>query len=160
MSRSRPRPRRRCDWRRSRCLVEPGVRVTATLGTPLPPPSSNFTWTGGVNVAPAVTVAGGCWEKTILPGDPAVFVSWKDTESTPTPAVTVEKVPAVPLAVIGDSALPSASVTIFAIVDPLNSPLAPDGGAVKATVAPLTGFRDWSSTNTVLTAYGVRGQEQ
>ena len=84
-------------------FVEPGVRVTGTPGTPLPLPSSNFTWTGGVIVAPAVTVAGGCWEKTILPGVPGVFVSWKGTENAPTPAVTV-KAPAVPLAVIGAAA--------------------------------------------------------
>ena len=94
---------------RGRILVMPiaslelTVRVTATFGTPLPLPSSNFTWTAGLNVAPAVTVAGGCWEKTTLPGVPGVFVSWNGTENAPTPAVAV-KAPAVPLAVIGAAA--------------------------------------------------------
>src|SRR5690242_9286164 len=116
------------------------VNVTTTPLTGLFPASVTVATNGAAN---AVLTAALCPEPlvtTTLAAGPAVFVSEKFAEVAPgTLATTLYGPPAVPFAVnVVDVATPLALLP--AVFVPVNVPLAPLGGAVNVTVAPLTGL--------------------
>src|SRR5437879_11735524 len=86
----------------------------------------------------------------MVAGAPAVFVSEKFTVVSPVAAaVTVYGPPAVAFAVNGADATPDAFVaTMIVAVLLLNTPDAPDPGAVNVTFTPETGLLPASFTVT------------
>ena len=123
---------------------EPGaVNVTFTPETGLLPAS--FTVTAKAFGKALLTVAD-CGVvpafAVIVEAAPGLFVSEKFTAAKPvTVAVTVYPAPAVAFAVNGAAAMPDAFVaTVIVAVLLLNTPEAPEPGAVKVTFTPETGL--------------------
>ena len=131
---------------------DPGaVNVTFTPLTGLLPESSTVTASAFAN---AVLIVADCGVvpafAVIVAGAPTLFVSEKFTVVRPVAAaVTVYGPPAVLFAVNAAEATPDAFVatTIVAVLL-LNTPDAPDPGAVKVTFTPLTGLPPESFTVT------------
>jgi hypothetical protein len=127
------------------------VNVTFTPETGLLPAS--FTVTASA-FAKAVLMAADCGVvpafAVIVEAVPPVFVSEKFTVVSPVAAaVTVYGPPAVAFAVNGADATPDAFVaTVMVAVLLLNSPDAPDPGAVNVTFTPETGLLPASFTVT------------
>jgi len=127
------------------------VNVTLTPETGLLPAS--FTVTARA-FAKAVLIAADCGVvpafAVIAAGAPAVFVSEKFTVVRPVAAaVTVNGPPAVAFAVNGADATPDAFVvTVIVTVLLLNTPDAPEPGAVNVTFTPETGLLPASFTVT------------
>jgi thiamine transporter ThiT len=127
------------------------VNVTFTPGTGLLPES--FTVTASA-LAKAVLMVADCGVvpafAVIDVAAPAVFVSEKFTVVSPAEAaVTVYGPPAIPFAVNGADAIPDALVaTVIVAVALLNTPDAPDPGAVNVTFTPRTGLLPASFTVT------------
>jgi hypothetical protein len=126
------------------------VNVTFTPETGLLPASRTVTARALAN---AVLIVADCG---VVPGfalidvaAPAVFVRLKPVESAPVAAVTVYGPPAVPFAVNGTEATPQALVAaVIVAVLLLNTPEAPEAGAVKVTFTPDTGSLSPSRTVT------------
>src|SRR5271169_822059 len=131
---------------------EPGaVNVTFTPLTGLLPASFTVTASG---LAKAVLIVVDCGVvpafTVITTAAPAVLVSEKLTVVRPAEAaVTVYGPPAVAFAVNGADAIPDALVaTVIVAVALLNTPDAPDPGAVNVTFTPETGLLPASFTVT------------
>src|SRR6266403_3044222 len=131
---------------------EPGaVNVTFTPETGLLPASFTVTASAFAN---AVLIVADCGVvpafAVIVVAAPTVFVSEKFTVANPVAAaVTVYGPPAVGFAVNGADATPDAFVaTVMVAVLLLNSPDAPDPGAVNVTFTPETGLLPASFTVT------------
>jgi hypothetical protein len=131
---------------------EPGaMNVTFTPETGLLPASFTVTASAFAN---AVLIVADCGVvpafAVIVVAAPTVFVSEKFTVANPvTAAVTVYGPPAVGFAVNGADATPDAFVaTVMVAVLLLNSPDAPDPGAVNVTFTPETGLLPASFTVT------------
>jgi len=131
---------------------DPGaVNVTFTPLTGLLPAS--FTVTASA-LAKAVLIVADCGVvpafAVIVVAAPAVFVSEKFAGVSPVAAAaTVYGPPAVAFAVNGADATPDAFVaTVMVVVLLLNTPDAPDPGAVNVTFTPLTGLLPASFTVT------------
>jgi hypothetical protein len=127
------------------------VNVTFTPGTTLPPAS--FTVTANAFGKALLTVAD-CGVvpalAAIVEAAPGLFVSEKLTVVRPVAvAVTVYPAPAVAFAVNGAAAIPEAFVaTVIVAVLLLNTPEAPEPGAVNVTFTPETGLLPASFTVT------------
>jgi hypothetical protein len=127
------------------------VNVTFTPGTGLLPASLTVTASA---LAKAVLIVADCGVvpafAVIVVAAPAVFVSEKFAGVSPVAAAaTVYGPPAVAFAVNGADATPDAFVaTVLVVVLLLNTPDAPDPGAVNVTFTPLTGLLPASFTVT------------
>jgi hypothetical protein len=122
---------------------EPGaVNVTFAPGTGLLPASFTVTTKGPANAVLIVALCGVPLVTVMLAGAAVVLVSEKFTVVRPVAAaVTVYGPPAVPFAVNGADATPDAFVTTTIVaVLLLNTPDAPDPGAVNVTFTPGTGL--------------------